>query len=325
MSGLADLVRVSLRAATELFSARIDQLYQFIYDHGLEPPPMQPDAELGMNRVLDTLQIPRGVVRQLRSNKENVSTSRIDAFSSSAKTPDRNQAISLGRMAEADRVVLPENSAVPGRHSTMSADHRDMDVLASGPSALDFSLPTAECLDNIYANMRSPSNSPMRRERLLGAESYSVGFLDPAKSGHQLANTVAEGECDSDSDDEAEKEVIEQLSSRIGTLKLAGDGHLRYYGPTSNLTLIDIFSVTEQRPRPDTRSVRHDGQELLNYLRIGQPVDPALEDHLVGLYFAWQNTSLYVVDREMYMTARSRWREHSDDTPFYSEVLTNAM
>jgi hypothetical protein len=107
-------------------------------------------------------------------------------------------------------------------------------------------------------------------------------------------------------------------------LKIAGDGHLRFYGATSNLNLVDV-SATQQRQRPDARTVRHDGQDILNHLRVGQPVDQALEDHLVELYFTWQNPSTYIVDKEMYMTARTKWRNELDDTPFYSEVLTNAM
>ncbi|GAB1215207.1 hypothetical protein ATERTT37_004393 [Aspergillus terreus] len=129
---------------------------------------------------------------------------------------------------------------------------------------------------------------------------------------------------DSGEEDEAEKDVIEQISHRIGTLKIAGDGHLRFYGATSNLNLVDV-SATQQRQRPDARTVRHDGQDILNHLRVGQAVDEALENHLVELYFTWQNTSTYVVDKEMFMIARAKWRNELDDTPFYSEVLTNAM
>jgi hypothetical protein len=139
-----------------------------------------------------------------------------------------------------------------------------------------------------------------------------------------LAQNYTDDDSESGEDDEAENDVIEQLSHRIGTLKIAGDGHLRFYGATSNLNLVDV-SATQQRQRPDARTVRHDGQDILNHLRVGQPVDQALEDHLVELYFTWQNPSTYVVDKEMFMTARSRWRNDLDDTPFYSEVLTNAM
>lgn len=75
----------------------------------------------------------------------------------------------------------------------------------------------------------------------------------------------------------------------MGTLKLAGDGHLRYYGPTSNLNLVDVVATSDKRPGLDARSVRHDGQDLLNHLRLGQHVEQSLEDHLIKLYFTWQN------------------------------------
>jgi hypothetical protein len=187
----------------------------------------------------------------------------------------------------------------------------------------EFALPTAESLDSLYANMNGGYNT--------SPENYTPDSLQLSQDmaqqpGALLEQARIDREEDSDSgeEDEAEKDVIEQISHRIGTLKIAGDGHLRFFGATSNLNLVDV-SATQQRQRPDARTVRHDGQDILNHLRVGQPVDQALEDHLVELFFTWQNPSTYVVDKEMYMTARSAWRDELDDTPFYSEVLTNAM
>jgi hypothetical protein len=187
-----------------------------------------------------------------------------------------------------------------------------------------FTLPTAESLDTIYANINNGPDLPINTE--LRPESYPLGMDMAPQPGVLLGQTQNEKDIESDSgeEDDAENDVIEQLSHRIGTLKIAGDGHLRFYGATSNLNLVDV-SATQQRQRPDARTVRHDGQDILNHLRVGQPVDQALEDHLVELYFTWQNPSIYVVDKEMYMTSRSKWRNEYDDTPFYSEVLTNAM
>jgi hypothetical protein len=194
-----------------------------------------------------------------------------------------------------------------------------------------FTLPTAESLDTIYANLNGGPGGPgamagMPVNTNLSPDSYQPGMDMVQQSGVLLGQLPNEGHHESDSgeEDEAENDVIEQLSHRIGTLKIAGDGHLRFYGATSNLNLVDV-SATQQRQRPDARTVRHDGQDILNHLRVGQPVDQALEDHLVELYFTWQNPSTYVVDKEMFMTARSKWRNEFDDTPFYSEVLTNAM
>lgn len=150
----------------------------------------------------------------------------------------------------------------------------------------------------------------------------------PESISRQTQNdrNTEDGNSDSDSEetDEADNYVIEQISHRMGTLKLAGDGHLRFYGATSNLNLVDV-SATQERQHRDARTLRQDGQDVLNSLGIGQMVDQQLEDHLVELYFTWQNPSAYVVDKEMYITARSKWRDEQVNTPFYSEVLTNAM
>jgi hypothetical protein len=189
-----------------------------------------------------------------------------------------------------------------------------------------FTLPTAESLDTIYANLNGAAPG-MPVNTGLSPDSFQLGIDMSQQPGVLLGQMPIDHpthESDSEEENEAENDVIEQLSNRIGTLKIAGDGHLRFYGATSNLNLVDV-SATQQRQRPDARTVRHDGQDILNHLRVGQPVDQALEDHLVELYFTWQNPSIYVVDKEMYMTARSKWRNEYDDTPFYSEVLTNAM
>lgn len=303
---LTGLFRISLRAATELFSARIDQLTQFIYDNGLEPPQMRPDAEQEMNRVLDTLQVPRSVVKA---------------------NPPQNHA-TLPQSILQNRDISRENNSLHTLSTNRyPAENAGTSVLPSArfgninnhdyiPPVFDFSLPTAEILDDPYANnLQTPPNNTS----LEHPEAYA-GVDRTSLRGQQHDDDSA-----SETGDEAEREVIEQLSSRMGTLKLAGDGHLRFYGPTSNLNLVDVAITSKQRPGPDVRSVRHDGQELLNHLRIGQHVEPSLESHLIDLYFTWQNPSLYIVDREMFNLARAKWRDELDDNPFYSEVLTNAM
>ncbi|GAB1202996.1 hypothetical protein APSETT445_001621 [Aspergillus pseudonomiae] len=215
-------------------------------------------------------------------------------------------------------------SAEKGRDTVNSFGINSIPTSHYVPANWGFTLPTAESLDTIYANLNDGTS--LSQENSLSPESLQLTPDMQQQPGELLRQARHDREYESDSgdEDEAEKDVIEQISNRIGTLKIAGDGHLRFYGATSNLNLVDV-SATQQRQRPDARTVRHDGQDILNHLRVGQPVDQALEDHLVELYFTWQNTSTYVVDRDMYMIARSKWRNEYDDTPFYSEVLTNAM
>ncbi|KAL4992379.1 fungal-specific transcription factor domain-containing protein [Aspergillus falconensis] len=333
-----DKRKVSLRAATELFSARIDQLVQFIYDHGLDPPSMKSEDEAGINRVLDTLQIPRGVPKRkdsppsdgLNAHKQ-LSPAPQPAHSPLPIPPYIGQAPANGK---SELSALPFQNVLPISHTGNSGANSQECLSPFGfqipQTSWEFALPTAESLDSLYANMNGGGGYHVSPENGYSPESLQLSQDIAQQPGVLLeqARNDRDRDRDEDSDsgeeDEAEKDVIEQISHRIGTLKIAGDGHLRFFGATSNLNLVDV-SATQQRQRPDARTVRHDGQDILNHLRVGQSVDQALEDHLLELYFTWQNCSTYVVDKEMYYTARQKWREEFDDTPFYSEVLTNAM
>jgi hypothetical protein len=303
---------------------------------------MDPEDESAMNKVLETLQIPRKLLEvsnapgkrppeaapTLPVARDQSSVQNLPANSLKEQTPPTNLVASE---------ASPAQEAVSGEHALSPEGWNPFGMVRGASDNQNFvhwgfTLPTAESLDTIYANLNdghqagTSAMSEVPVNTGLTPDGYQLG-MDMVQQPGSLQSQLPQDEdndSDSDEEDEAENDVIEQLSHRIGTLKIAGDGHLRFYGATSNLNLVDV-SATQQRQRPDARTVRHDGQDILNHLRVGQPVDQALEDHLVELYFTWQNPSTYVVDKEMYMTARSKWRNEFDDTPFYSEVLTNAM
>lgn len=298
---------------------------------------MKADDEAGMNRVLDTLQIPRGVTtstspisggqKPLGVPQSGVSgTSLVQASPTTTPNGQPPQGVEVANPGEDDEPGLVSGQQMPSAHTwspfgMVRGASDNQNFVHWG-----FTLPTAESLDTIYANLNGAAPGELVNTGL-SPDNFQLGMDMAQQPGVLLGQMPVDHpthESDSEEENEAENDVIEQLSNRIGTLKIAGDGHLRFYGATSNLNLVDV-SATQQRQRPDARTVRHDGQDILNHLRVGQPVDQELEDHLVELYFTWQNPSIYVVDKEMYMTARLRWRNEYDDTPFYSEVLTNAM
>jgi hypothetical protein len=304
---------------------------------------MKPEDEAGMNRVLDTLQIPRGFPQATGIAEANHPSAESRAPVVSGQSPSQSPPAisSKGPNPPTDLAapgVSPAQDNASSGHVPSPEGWNPFGMVRGGSENQNFvhwgfTLPTAESLDTIYANLPggpggpgAPGMAGMPLNTNLSPDSYQIGMGMVQQTGILPGQLLNEGEQESESgeEDEAENDVIEQLSYRIGTLKIAGDGHLRFYGATSNLNLVDV-SATQQRQRPDARTVRHDGQDILNHLRVGQPVDQALEDHLVELYFTWQNPSTYVVDKDMYMTARSKWRNEFDDTPFYSEVLTNAM
>ncbi|KAF6785049.1 hypothetical protein CSOJ01_15650 [Colletotrichum sojae] len=132
-------------------------------------------------------------------------------------------------------------------------------------------------------------------------------------------SSASDGE---DSDADSTEELVDRLSDRIGSLQIGSDGHIRYYGPTSNFNLV-------QMPAPDNmtvhRTVRNDRQEYLNRLDIGKDVPPDIEEHLVDLYFTWQDPTSHVVQSEMYENAKVQWRDGMLNTPYYSEALRNSI
>ncbi|KAJ5902774.1 hypothetical protein N7495_003302 [Penicillium taxi] len=315
-----DKRKVSLRAATELFSARIDQLCQFIYDQGLSPPLMNPEDEAGLNRVLDTLQISRQVMKNTKTvGNDEQGASGTKSANSSGTSP-----FQIPLLFDSS---TPSSSNSGGAQPLSSADPFGITQGAPGNTSFvhwGFTLPTAEGMDTIYANIDDGTGMPPRTGLKPDGFLLSEDMSQQSEAIQDQIQINRDYDSESEEENEAESDVIEQLSNRIGSLKIAGDGHLRFYGATSNLNLVDVSAI-QQRQRPDARTVRHDGQDILNHLRVGQTVDQPLEDHLVELYFTWQNPSMYVVDKEMFISARSKWRNEYDDTPFYSEVLTNAM
>ncbi|KAI8230567.1 hypothetical protein K4K55_006548 [Colletotrichum sp. SAR 10_96] len=132
---------------------------------------------------------------------------------------------------------------------------------------------------------------------------------------------------DNENDDSAsgttEEDLVNQLSDRLGSLHIGPNGQISYYGPTSN------FSLVEMPAGSDTlavdRTVRNDGQEHLDMMGYGKTIPPDLEEHLINLYFAWQDPFSHIVDRTLYEDAKYKWLEREEDTPYYSEALRNAM
>lgn len=122
-----------------------------------------------------------------------------------------------------------------------------------------------------------------------------------------------------DSNDEA----MDLLSERFGSLQVAEDGHLRFFGATSNL------HITHVGPFPlvpsNIRSLYGREQEILRHASVGHEVSEELEEHLLRLYFCWENPNIPVIDADIYYSERRNYRRTSCASHRYSEVLTNAM
>lgn len=156
-----------------------------------------------------------------------------------------------------------------------------------------------------------------------------VGVASVRTPSHPLLSTYSEDAALSDNgDDDAgsgttEEDLVNQLSDRLGSLQIGPNGRISYFGPTSNFSLMEL-PVGADTLAMD-RTVRNDGQEHLDNMGYGKQVPQDLEDHLINLYFTWQDPFQHVVDRTLYEEAKHSWHEREEDTPYYSEALRNAM
>lgn len=122
---------------------------------------------------------------------------------------------------------------------------------------------------------------------------------------------------------EDQDSVVSRLSETKGTLHNFENGDLRYFGATSNINLLDSGPPFDDHIEEDTYHAC--GKRMIEEAGLGQVVEPDLINHLINLYFAWQDSSYHVVDRDAYETQRHIYHENPDDNRGHNQALTNIM
>ena len=120
-----------------------------------------------------------------------------------------------------------------------------------------------------------------------------------------------------------ESSYMSPLSDRMGSLQIAEDGQLRFFGLTSNLHISHVgpFPLFNS----NIRSVHWNEALILKAAGVGHEVEEELEDHLTKLYFTWENPNIPLVDEATYYQEKDRYRRLNQPSHRYSEVLNNAM
>ena len=103
---------------------------------------------------------------------------------------------------------------------------------------------------------------------------------------------------------DGEDVLLNQLSGRMGSLQIAEDGQLRFYGATSNLHILHNGPLSLSRSR--FRSPADEGTDLLIGAGVGQFVDSTIEDHLLKLYFTWEEPSIHVVEESVLLARKEK-------------------
>jgi hypothetical protein len=181
------------------------------------------------------------------------------------------------------------------------------------------------CIAVPVFNYGMPISESNDQSRAATAGEPSIRRRDPTYAAEPFLTSSESGVEDTkDPDLEANLDpLVDHLSGRMGSLQIADDGQLRFYGPTSNLTILQNGPLSINLSQ--CHSGRENWQQVLENSGLGQAVDPELEDHLVKLYFCWEDPSIHVVDEDLYRREKKRSRLEGCSSTIYSEVLTNAM
>lgn len=322
--------------AIELLSDRIDELYRFIRDSSLEPPPMEEDKQASLTKVLAHLRLSSAVAgkhglyssRRRDSSFSNSGPERLPESQNAALGPEPN--LYNGSCGRVDRRMSPSSSEgdhLPGtRPNPLPASEMNA-LLHTGEMSTSARSDPDDCVEvpgqDSYAGWELPNfNIPLLDVEPTDFMSFDA--IDPVShDSHDGSQSQAPREAGSVARDcDSTQTLVKQLSDRVGSLCIGAGGQVRYHGPTSNFNLVDMGP-------PDNltvhRSVRDHGPDYLNRLDMGKEVPPDLEEHLINLYFSWQDPAFHVVKRGMYQKAKMRWRDEAEDTPYFSESLVNAM
>ena len=149
--------------------------------------------------------------------------------------------------------------------------------------------------------------------------------IDQNSGAPQQSNTALneprDQESNSSSDDEAEVDIVPRLAARLGSLRVATDGRLRYYGTASNHHFLGNSGFRPQSI--DIQEMQSNASIALKNAHLDQDVSQSLQDHFIELFFTWHNPCHTVIDRTMFSTALAQ--NPDNQTEFCSQSLIAAM
>ena len=151
----------------------------------------------------------------------------------------------------------------------------------------------------------------------------SVGRSFSSRSASKDDMRLEHGfKCSQDDEPDHLTKLTARLASRSGKFQLAEDDHLRFFGPASNLHLFHSGPFSLHQPL--IRTVRIHGEAAISRANLQWASDPEYEEHLIDLFFAWDNPVLNAADRTAFMLGKSSYNSGKEPS-WYSPTLENSM
>lgn len=107
----------------------------------------------------------------------------------------------------------------------------------------------------------------------------------------------SEGDCLPD--DSSYRSPIKDISDRLGALNIGEDGQIHYFGSRSNFSLLKNSPVASSTV--SSRDLQKQAADTLDQLNLRVEVSDELRNHLLDLFWSWQNTWQYLVVKELFL------------------------
>lgn len=301
--------RISFRPILDILQRRVVALHDALLQAGVTPPSMDEEDEQQANKALDTVDLPKLPSEAL-------------VFSSTGGDGSQHQVTDLTGLGESESTMLMSGE-ITAPHAPEDSLQADTSLHSNLEQSLDFGeLYSINWEDTVSPDWDWMNLFPAGMDTLTSAQPFAGLSNTLPRPPGRADGLVLPAITDNNHDDEVDPELIGQVAARFGSLHVAPDGKLRYFGTPSNTHL---FGSSYSGPYSSPRSVRIDGAHLLRNADLDRQIDPELETHLIELFFSWHNSCNPVVGKSMYWSAREQAHEGIEDGGYYSEVLTNAM
>lgn len=283
-----DKRKVQVRVAVGLLARRVDNLVQYIKNSGLPVPRLDNQDYMVLKNIFEILELS---CNDLNSDPGPAANGVDGRSPAGIEDDDTHQGIP----STDDHSHSVRDSLQVEEHPVETAAHEECH-LGRTPTGI--------------------TNNPGTHQEAVNAASFDQLSSMPAQT---QKDPVVQAELD-DTGIDSDDEVTDRFSCRLGRLQLTHDGQLRYFGSTSNLTLLD--ALVDATP-PIT--VQKDVSELLENAKLDREADEILERHLLELFFTWQDPSMHVVDAEAFWCCRAQSKHEEVTTLYYSRALADAM
>ena len=290
-----DKRKIPLRKVTASLTTRLAQLEELLQSHNIELPPSSQGAQDELELLRSAAQ---GEGRSKSKRKANQKNQNVEDSPLSAME-------ALGGLDEVGALADFSIEALPTQLDETPVLNPDE------AHSFDIQLPD------------SGSASTLPMNQLSNGALQSIGSHARQNNGACVNPQSPIVNLNQEAQDQEPDGIEEYLSARMGSLQIAEDGQLRYYGPTSNLHIYHngLLSLS----RSSIRTVATEGRAALQRAELDAPTNPDIETHLARLYFAWEDPAIHVVDEEVFFAEKQRWLAGDFETSYYSETLNNAM